>query len=106
MLWTFGSVTVVIFSGGVVKQTAVFISKKKNLQFLHFRDTPTGMQDKRLDVSLAAQAVDGRTARVSACCTEHRQPLVLLLLCRLAQKVLKQVAEELQRHILESCVFC
>mmetsp|Transcript_91229 Transcript_91229/g.254815 ORF Transcript_91229/g.254815 Transcript_91229/m.254815 type:complete len:240 (+) Transcript_91229:1062-1781(+) len=74
----------------------VAVEHARHLLLLNLRHAALGEEDETLHVLLPAQPVDGRAARVAARGTHHRQPAGLPL-----QKVLVEVPEGLQRHVLE-----
>ena len=54
----------------------VRVGDRDHLQLLRLRRTPVGIHDEALDALLAAQAVDGRRARVTRGADEQRQALL------------------------------
>ena len=74
----------------------VVVQDARHLQLLHGRDAPRGMEDEDADALAAAQAVDGGGAGVAGGGDDDVE-----LAAALAEDVLEEVAEELQREVLE-----
>lgn len=82
----------------------VGVQHRRHLEFLDGAHAALGVEHEDRDVLFPAKAVDGGRACVTACRAHHGEVVPVaprLPLVPAHQEVLEQVAEELQRHVLE-----
>ena len=82
----------------------IFVQHGGHLCLLDRADLALGMHDEDTDILLPAQAIDGGRSSVTTGCANDGQVFpvgAVLALVPAHEKVLKQVTEKLQRHVLE-----
>ena len=80
----------------------IVVQNGRHLRLLDRRDTAAWVQDEDVDMRLGPQAGYGRAARIATRGAEHSERVRALGLVATLEYVLEQVAEQLQRHVLES----